>query len=577
MATTTNIIKKTLLFCSSIIVILFNSNCSKSDLAKPDVEQVQEYQINTLGFSDITSNQVKLTGQIKIAGNETVLDHGFIIQEAGTEANSSSEINISLGKTNQVGEISTTFKSPKSFDPNVYYTFYFYVRTEKNFIKGNLHEFALNSLSIIPNEKRFSYGRDTIHVNGNFENLGDKFRIRVRGAFELFSLPFTLSADKKVLSFVIGAGPEVSNFDEIQISLVRKNENPKSYVQDLVQITYLAKVVFERAYHDFLTPLKFKVENIADSYYGIKNLFILINGKKIPYNNNLYLRDHPEFGGKTLNIGYMNGKDSVYFSEPYNLIQPSSDDPIIPHIDRVHPNTLLNFNAKQLHHFFWAYVSAKLGNEEVEARFDYRENLLGIHVGDLPEGEYDLTVYNQFHFYNHKNKIKVEKLKISTKGPYSTYIGDTIQLKGNFIKGLEYFVINQNNDLINSAVGGENEIKLEVISGFEGVTAFKFISSDEYYKELKSNAIAIPYKSLGYTIDKFYPTSGTTGDVLTIEGKGIGCVPAILLGDTKITPIKINNHKISFSIPRLPGKGKMKISISSVHNFYQSDNYFEYL
>jgi len=556
--------------------IIIASSCSKSDTPKIE-EENKEYQINTTGFSDLSSKEVKFTGEINVEGNEPILDHGFIIQQTDINGNNSSEVNINLGKNAKLGEIVTTYKPNKSFEQNSTYSYYFYVRTSKNFIKGNIQEFALNNISVIPNEHRYSYGRDTVKINGNFEGLEDKYKIRVRGSFELFSLPFTISPDKKSISFIVGAGPEVKNNDEIQISLVRKDENPRSYVQDLIKITYLAKVILEKSNYDYLDYLNFKVENLSDSYYNIPNLYILVNGKKFPYSKNFRIFDHPELIGPSYKMGYMNGRDSTYFAEPFVFEQPSSNLSVIPFIDRIHPNTYFKYKAFDLDRYFWADVSAKIGDSEATAEYDYRDGILGIQAGDLQDGEYELTVFNPFYTFKPKEKIKVETLNITTKGPFSTYIGDTITLKGNFIKGLEYSVVNQNNYHMNMVIAEEGSLSLETNLSFEGATEFKLVNGGKYFDQITPFAKAIPYKSLGLTLDSFYPTSGTTGDVLTVEGKGIGLVGDILLGDALVQTIKINNNKVSLSIPRLKGKGKMKIGFSFNAKLYQSDGYFEYL
>jgi len=573
-----NILKKTKTLSSLVILILGFigvSSCSKS--GNPDVEKnVQEYKISTASFSGISSKEVTLSGEIQSIGSESVLDCGFIIQYIGNNGYASTEQTVSLGKIDKVGEYTVKYKPSKPFEHNVSYSYYFYVRTDKNFYKGNNYEFSLNNLNPLPAQDRFSYGRDTIKIEGTFDGLEDNYRINVRGAFEIFSVPFIVSADKKSISFVLQANLEVVNSDVIQVNLVRKDENPRKYQQQLIKITYLAKVNLEKFNYDNLDYLKFYVENLADRYSYIPNLYVLINGKKIPYSKEIRLQDFADFSGTTFKIGYMNGRDSVYYPNPLVLEQPPKDLMLTPSVPRIHPYTYFSYFAPELNKYFWAYLNAKIGDQDIDVTYDYRTETLGVQAADLKEGEYDLKLYNRFYTFTIPKKVKVETLKVTTTGPFSAYIGDSITLKGNFIKGLDYAFINSENSFIGSATAKDGSIAVDLNTYFHPTKKFRVGILNNASQQYIPMSEVISFNSLGFSLDKFYPTKGTTGDVLTIEGHGIGFVDQFLLGDTPITPIKINNNKTTFSIPRLNGKGKMKIGYTINNTFYQTTDYFEY-
>ncbi|WP_312698229.1 hypothetical protein, partial [Sphingobacterium mizutaii] len=158
---------RTFLYLSLISVGLsFCTGCSKSS-GSPEVEKGnKEYIIYTTGFSNLSLNEVKLTGKIETASDEAILDHGFIVQFSNQDGEKMPEETISLGKTTNTGEITALFKPKKIFEQGVSYSYLLYVRTEKNFYKSIPYEFMLGNLNAVAEEK-FSYGSDTIKINGN--------------------------------------------------------------------------------------------------------------------------------------------------------------------------------------------------------------------------------------------------------------------------------------------------------------------------------------------------------------------------------------------------------------------------
>ncbi len=566
---------RTFLYLSLISVGLsFCTGCSKSS-GNPEVEKGnKEYIIYTTGFSNLSLNEVKLTGKIETPGDEPILDHGFIVQFSNQDGEKMPEETISLGKTTKTGEITALFKPKKIFEQGVSYSYLLYVRTEKNFYKSNPYEFMLGNLNAVAEEK-FSYGSDTIKINGNFEGLADNYRLAVRGAMEIFSLPFTVSPDKKSISFILRASSDVYNSDQVQVSLVRKNENPRRFELNLAKISYFSRLKFTKKDYDYSDFLDFSVANLADSYYTIPNLYILINGKKFPYQKGLRFHDLPDFSEGTFKIGYMNGKDSVYFPEPFSLVQPAKDLVLKSNFPRVHPFSYIQYDAIELSRFFWSEVSGTVGGEEANVGYDYRTGLLTVSPGDLVDGDYELKVFNRFHSYLSPKKVKVEKLKISSPTSVTGYAGDTLTLKGNFIDGMQYFMVDKNDFQVGMANAQEGVLNFVLNLYFKPEDTFQigyYTPTAVFYKTEQ----VINYKSLGYTFDRFYPSKGTTGDILTVEGKGIGLVGTVFLGDQMINAIKINNNKVSFSIPRLRGKGKMKVGFSIGTDLYQSTDYFEY-
>src|SRR5690606_41796202 len=96
--------------------------------------------------------------------------------------------------------------------------------------------------------------------NGNFEGLADNYRLAVRGAMEIFSLPFTVSPDKKSISFILRASSDVYNSDQVQVSLVRKNENPRRFELNLAKIRYFSRLKFTKKDYDYSDFLDFRSE-----------------------------------------------------------------------------------------------------------------------------------------------------------------------------------------------------------------------------------------------------------------------------------------------------------------------------
>src|SRR5690606_9163623 len=126
------------LYLSLISVGLsFCTGCSKSS-GNPEVEKGnKEYIIYTTGFSNLSLNEVKLTGKIETPGDEPILDHGFIVQFSNQDGEKMPEETISLRKTTKTGENTALFKSKKNYKQRVSYSFLLYVRIEKIFYQSN--------------------------------------------------------------------------------------------------------------------------------------------------------------------------------------------------------------------------------------------------------------------------------------------------------------------------------------------------------------------------------------------------------------------------------------------------------
>ncbi|MGH2624714.1 MAG: hypothetical protein ACRDE7_13680, partial [Sphingobacterium sp.] len=335
---------------------------------------------------------------------------------------------------------------------------------------------------------------------------------------------------------MLTAGKDIMNSEMVQVNLVRKDENPYHYEQQLVKITYLSKVNLKISDQGKLYYLDFYVENLADSYYSIPNLYILIDGKKIPYNKSINLYDYEEFSGPSFKIGYMNGRDSVYFLDPYVLDQPSKDLDLTPSVPKIHPYSWFSYVSPDLDIFFWSYMSANIGDQEFRAYYYYETHTAEIYVGEIEEGEYDLKLYNRFYSYIPPKKVIVEKLKVKSTGPFSAYIGDTIILKGNFINGYDYLLLDSENYTIGSARGKEGTLAVELNPNFDSLKKFSVgLVSNTTVENIPIGG-EISFNSLGISLDKFYPQKGTSGDILTIEGHGMGLIEEFLLGDATIKP-----------------------------------------
>ncbi|MFZ4263837.1 hypothetical protein ACFRAE_17505 [Sphingobacterium sp. HJSM2_6] len=564
----------------SILFFVVFGSCSKKDDSNVVNEIITPIPLTTSAYSGLTDRTVVLHGKIGALNQEEILDYGFAWYSVDVDNITSSESYITLGAKAPEGDISSTLSSTKNFQIGNVYQYYIYVRTKNNFYKGNVNSFSVQDISVYELSAIKSYGRDTIVLQGDFSNFDQNYRLQVTGAFNIFSLPYQLDTDKKKMTFILTGNPAVQHKSSVQVSIVKKGIKQLNFERNIVTVQYFAQFEApEKKYYKPSTQIRINqinkqyVASVLDRGYAVVN--ILINDKSYPYDGNFQLYYQNEIGGTSFKVGIDNGKEKVIFRDPLELTPISSLEMknIFP---RIHPWGLVRIFASNLFDFYdVAYIS--LAGSVYESPGNYNSQQLGFFVSDVPEGEYEMEVTDRFYTSKVKDKLKVEKLRWTAVNKRSAFVGEEIEFTGNFIAGISYTVFDENgNSLGLGEVSTNNTLKTVVNNWYTDVKGLKIgYNKDPWSYDISDQTISFTCE--GFTFDKFYPSQGRSGEVLTIEGKGIAFAESFLLGDVALHPFVINNNKVTFSLPYLPNNGKVRISYYMNKKFYQSTDLFEIL
>lgn len=557
----------------SMIICTLSACGDKEPLSNEEAIIQEPIVIETGSFSGITANQVTLLATVKSLNKETILDAGFMVTTVEANGKKSAEKNYSIGKNVQIGETSLLLKPTEKFEQRINYNYYFYIKTNNAFYKGPERSFTLNNIAFDSQPKKYAYGKETITVTGNFEGLDSDYRLKASGAFELFDIPYVKSEDKKSLHFEIGPSLNLNRGTEIEISLVRKGENPNVYQQKVLAIEFLPKLdpLAKKRYYpsDIILMSSTNLGRLHENDSRIK---ILINDLVLPFSSFIILSDHKTLKGTSFRIGYCNAKDTVYFKEPLELVPVAEMDANMAQTT-LHPSGEFSLESRNMAWFF-PDMEITLGGKPITGGYDYRTYLLSMAASQVPTGEQELVIKSRFYTYKYPQKIKVQELAWTTLDRSGGFWGETVTAQGNFISGKPYIVFDQDGKSIGDGIAQNNELKFQITNWFDQVKAIK-LGYPKSYNEYVIIDKTLNFTSKGFTFDNFYPKRGMSGDILTIEGKGIAYASKFMLGDQDLRPVIINNNKVTFSIPRINGTGKVRINYYMNEKLYQSDDYFE--
>lgn len=563
----------------SILMIAFS--CSKKEVLEP----VESIEIQTGLPLNLEPYRITLTGKVIHLESKEILDHGFLLSILNSDSSPESEQTISLGKNITIGEVMHDYVYPEGFKQNAKYTYRFYIRTSKAFYIGNHSFFTLDNITIPNPPKIYSYETDTITVHGEFDGLDDRYWLCATtqsGSFSFANIPFQISPDKKSLTFILTAHPRVRAGETVEISLVRVAEYPMEFKKVVAHVEYLPKLFPPPArLYSIYEHIPFPRNRVAAEAEKISDLWYLINGYKIPYGNGtMILFQHKFLSGNKLKIGYMNKKDSVYFDNPLEIKSPTNlnFEILTPNL---HTNSLVKIKSLDAGEYFSeiSQTKAKIAGKEFPVSYDKNISTYEFYINNIPDGEYDIEITNDYYSVMIPGKIHVQQFAWSEVNVYDTYLGDPITVIGNFITGHHYEVYNQENQTIGNYDGQDGKLIISINWMFRGIEHLKIgyfsYNPDRIpFKTIPDNHFKLDYK--GVKLDRFYPLTGSSGDVLTMEGKGIGLVQGYVFGDKRIYPVSISKDKVTFSIPHFTEKGKLKIGYilqGETHYFKELFNY----
>jgi len=555
-------------------ILIFLSFSCKQENNEPLKADEKPMEISTSSFSEISSKSVKLYAQVDSLSSEKIIDAGFLILTTDQYGVEKGEKEFSIGNNIVAGELTYNYKPNFPFEQNLLYSYQFYIRTANKYYLGNKKNFVFNNLTVNQVLTVDSYGRDTIVVMGNFEEFDERYKLEASGAFNLYHIPFKLSADKKSLSFIVGHSQNNSHRNDLEIFISRQGTNVHTYRQRVATIKYYPKLQiksFPNKVYDYFEFYSNNVGQLADNDPRLK---IIINDIEFPFTRYFTLSDIEKLKGTTFKIGYKNQKETVFFTEDVQFRNPAGIKAELSRL-RVHPTDSYSLNSEEYWLYFFAPVTeVRVGNTEVVAHYDQWKKRLDIQQFDIPEGQYDLVSENRFYNYIYPQKLKVEELLWSKLDKPKAFFGEIITASGNFIDKKDYIVFDQNDDQLGYYKAENGSLKIEVTNRFEKVTQIKIGYPYDFEKD-RIIPYSQPFVSTGFTFEEFYPKRGMIGDIITVEGKGIAYAEVFLLGDKVLAPIVINKNKVTFSIPAINGSGKMRINYKMNGKNYQVNEYFE--
>lgn len=561
-----------------VIVLFVLFGCSKQDGPTGEEEVIEPIEISTGAHLNLTQSSVTLMADVNKLNNEEVLDHGFIWFTVTTEGAKSEEKYLSMGRTIKEGGLKYEFNLPTGFKSGVTYQYFFFVRTKQNFYKGSVYSFLTNAVSIDQLGDIFSYGIDTITLTGDFQSMGDGYRIETTGAFNSFSVPFELDANKKKLRFVVAGNPSVLHSSSIAVSLVKRGNNEFNYRRNIAKITYLAKFdapSFDRS--SLYNSVIFNQTNtnyVAQLYHS-GNIKLLINDIVVPFNTHIYLLDYGKLSGTSFKFGIDDGSKVYMFPDSIHL-HPGAQAQMVANTYLIHPNSEFRVTGHNLMTYF-PRASFQLGDKNFDATVDYDTRSVSRYFTNAPIGEFDVRLVNNFYQLKLPKKLKVEELYVTSVNKRNGYVGEHIEFTGNFIPGKHYSVFNENDKYVGSVdCSVVNKLHIQVNNWCIGMKGFKVGYSKSPDGVFIANKV-LPFNCDGFTFDRFYPNKGGSGTILTIEGIGIAFAEKFLLADEELKPIRINDNKVSFSLPQMSGRGKMRINYYMNSKMYQSSEYFEFI
>lgn len=558
----------------STMLFLVNFSCNKKEETTPEQLIKEPIRISTSDFSELTSNQVRLFGEVNFLNEENIIDAGFVLSRTEGSGEFGVEKEFSIGKNLTEGEVEFLYTSSEKFEQNITYRYFFYVRTNKNYYKGLYKSFVLNNINVHEVKKLYSYGLDTVKIVGDFSGFDDNYRLDATGGFYLYNIPYSLNPGKNELEFVIKHSKNPLNREGINVSIVRKGEDVLNYNHRVATIEFVPRLEIKKFSETPYSFVEFSSNNLGELADRDSRLKIIINDIELPYERFVSFFNIENLKGTTYKIGFKNAKETVFIPITYELKKP---DNIIAEMSRnvVHPSDTYKLQSDQFFHYFFSNeAKAKLGNYDVYSYYDQWDVSLFISHVNIPPGTYDFTVKDRFYNYTYPHKIVVEELAWTTIDKGSAYYGEIITAKGNFIEGNNYLVFDQSNNMLGQYVAKDKALQFDVGNQFENVMQIK-IGYQTNTGEAKIISQSKSFLSNGFTFDNFYPKRGMVGDILTIEGKGIAYASEFLLGDQKLTPIIINKNKVTFSIPMINGSGNLRINYIMNNKHYQANEYFE--
>ncbi|TJY66728.1 hypothetical protein FAZ19_07355 [Sphingobacterium alkalisoli] len=523
------------------------------------------------GINVINSEQIKLEVTIQYLNDEEIVDYGFSFKKSGYNHQ---EQLISLGKSPSIGLLTYDYKPKEKLELGLYYEYYFYIKTNRGYYKSYTNSFSYSGLKTIVETLPYSSG-ETVTLSGDFSMLDESYKVQILD-INARQLPIKLNDGRTTLSFTLPANYTAHN-KYIQAVLVHY-ESSRFFSQNLVRIKLLGKVSppVRKSYY-YYESLVFTGINNNEIYNHDGSLRLIIGDQVVPYRSEIKISDIGDFEGSSFRIGYVNGRDSVIFPDPVTILLPPAEMLQLRQ-RKAHPFSQLHLVQRDM--MFNYFINAgmpilKIGPYDALYYDDNQGNPISFRIGDIPNGNYQIGLSHRLGEIESPYSLEVEEFDWHVLPNQKLHYGDKITFKGTFIDGVEYGI--QPLEMPHyrmGAIASNNEITVEIPFILGGRTSWKIgynIGGNQTRYADKIQIIDV----LPITFDGVSPLRGTTGEIITLTGKGIKHAQRYYIGDREIIPYAISADEVRFAIPFNIPRGTTRLSILSNNELIISPVYLE--
>lgn len=554
--------------CCVLTFLLFS--CAKEVIIVPPDTNATEVVI--LSPESNTSNNLIFSAEVRYLNNsDSIQSHGFIVDGISGETYIKKEYSISTPL--KAGRITFKVPDPEIYKEGTYFLYKYFINTKKGMYTSKLNQFVVSNLKVQAKDNLIMAIGETVTVDGEFTNIEKNYDLVYSYyTYEEFKIPFEIINAGKSIRFQIPEGLEQGN--NVTFRLVSKDQKGPQLAAIVANAFIVAKLSLPSTYSYYFNDVV-NLPYTTKNYYDNNGLQVFIGNVFLKHSEYLRISDfilHQK--GKSFPMGYTNGRDTVTFPQPLNLIEPDPNDFIVKP-DYVHPGTTFEVSGPDPAKFnFYGYVT--VGDKRAYYLQEGSASKKGeLSIGDLPDGEYPMEMTNYHFSYKSNNKIKVRKVHISSISPSASYTGDIITLKGLFIKGRSYTLEIDKTSAAYSSCTTNGEITFEIPLMKAGNYQVKVQHFSEIGSTRPSNTVALEIKPT--IINSIYPLRAKSGSLITIEGNGMNGYKA-QIADVEVRHTLSQNNKIQFKIPDDLPKGKYRINISdTAFDFDNTVSATEYL
>lgn len=554
-------------------LLLFVSSCSKSE-GPTDYSAVT---LATSGYSNLKENTVTLRGQITHLNGVPVIDHGFVIKKMGIYNQSGEEKEISLGNKVGEGSVSTNYTHEKIFELDDVYSFCLYVKTENGYYRSEFSQFVIDGIDIEAQLDLQAYVNENIVINGNFKNLSDAHALFAYASYiSQDKIPYRVAPDGTSITFTLPDKQHYTHGRKVSFRLRNVDINGNEVLREIAIVKILGTLnpPTQKSYY-LSDPIMLTGTALSTDYWDLDEpLYLLIDGKKVVYNPYIYIYNITGLKGNKFSLGYYNGRDSVIFKDPIELIVPDGNG-IVFERKAVHPYSRLRVGGLFTYRDVMkpSEASFQLGGQPIGFYDSNGSNSVTFNLQNIPEGNQYFECKNEFYSIKSSQTIEVRNLSWSNFDRTNVYQGEKVKVAGNFINGVTYAIEGKDFNLFQVASEGSLEFTIPAyLTGEQPIEiGYPNATGGTYLAKHKRSIYVEQFK-----IDEIYPTKGYAGDLISIKGKGLLGV-YVLFGGFHANIVYSSTDEIRVMIPSSFNKGKVSLVFMADGRTIQGNEQIEIL